>query len=324
MLFWHFANSCVDLKSSYTHCNTVAGAVAGIRTHVAAIVWVSRPALNPPRHKSTLAARQTESDPAPTTLFPLFYFWVVPVRLGPPPLPALTPDRSPPRPPILAHLDPHTSCWVRLDPQSWPALAPDRCPPWPTILTRLDLLWASTQKFQAGIVQYNQFAVDAGTSDTKCRRSCRWDSNPHCCDCLSQPSSTQPNAPQEYSGGEADRVWPGALITNIQEIYSTMNNQINQQAENNEIIIARDINAKLAIDREDCSQPVSRNGKILTNIITDNNLITASLQANHGIWTRVNRQKTSEKSVIDYVLKKNPNSKKYPINDCGWGRIPKS
>ena len=120
-----------------------------------------------------------------------FYFWVVPVCLGPPPLPALTPDRSPPRPPILARLDPRTSCLVRLGPQSWPALAPDRCPPWPTILARLDLLWASTQKFQAGIVQYNQFAVDAGTSDTKCRRSRRWDSNPRRCDCLSQPSSTR-------------------------------------------------------------------------------------------------------------------------------------
>ena len=144
------------------------------------------------------------------TIPPFFYFWVVPVRLGPPPLPALTPDRSPPRPPILARLDPRTSCLVRLGPQSWPALAPDRCPPWPTILARLDLLWASTQKFQAGIVQYNQFAVDAGTSDTKCRRSRRWDSNPRRCDCLSQPSSTQPTAPQEYSGGEADRVWSGA------------------------------------------------------------------------------------------------------------------
>ena len=91
-------------------------------------------------------------------------------------------------------------------------------------------------------------------------------------------------------------------IDKVQEIYSALNNQINQQAENNEIITAGDFNAKLAIDRENCSQPVSRNGKILTNIITDNNLIIASLQANHGIRTRVNRQKTSEKSVIDYVL----------------------
>ena len=123
-------------------------------------------------------------------------------------------------------------CPPCLDPRSWPALTLTLLvlgPPWPsivarlgsrslsalacTILARLDLLWASTQKFQAGIVQYNQFAVDAGTSDTKCRRSRRWDSNPRRCDSLSQPSSTQPTAPQQYSGGKADRVWPGAYHT---------------------------------------------------------------------------------------------------------------
>ena len=136
-------------------------------------------------------------------------------------LSALALHRCPPWPPIVARLDPRS--WpaltltplvlnklVRLGPQPWSALTPDRGLPWPTISARLDLLWVSTQKFQAGIVQYNQFAVDAGTSDTKCRRSRRWDSNPRRCDSLSQPSSTQPTAPQEYSGGEADRVWPGA------------------------------------------------------------------------------------------------------------------
>ena len=40
------------------------------------------------------------------------------------------------------------------------------------------------------------------------RVSLHWDSSPRRCDCLSQPSSTQPAAPQEYSSGEADRVWP--------------------------------------------------------------------------------------------------------------------
>ena len=192
----------------------VAGAVAGIRTDVAAIAWVSRPALNPPRHKSTPAARQTESDPASTTLFPLFYFWVIPVRLGPPPLPALTPDCSPPRPPILARLDPHTPC-------AWSALALNRGPPWLPIVVHLGpRFWPALTCYgrqlrnkKGGIVQYNQFAVDAGTSDTKCRRSHRWDSNPRLGDCLSQPSSTQPSVPQEYSGGEADRVWPSAYHT---------------------------------------------------------------------------------------------------------------
>ena len=54
-------------------------ASTGIRAHAAANIWVSRPpALNPPRRKSTLAVRQTESDPALTTLLPPFYFWVAP------------------------------------------------------------------------------------------------------------------------------------------------------------------------------------------------------------------------------------------------------
>ena len=72
---------------------------------------------------------------------PFFYFWVVPVRLGPPPLPALTPDRSPPRPPILARLDPHTPrAWSALalnrgPSGSWSlsALAHDFGPPWPAM-----------------------------------------------------------------------------------------------------------------------------------------------------------------------------------------------
>ena len=33
------------------------------------------------------------------------------------------------------------------------------------------------------------------------------------CSPIKQPSSTQPTAPQEYSGGEADRVWSGAYHT---------------------------------------------------------------------------------------------------------------
>ena len=46
---------------------SVVWASTGVRTHAARILWVSRPALNPPGHKSIPAARQTESDPALTT-----------------------------------------------------------------------------------------------------------------------------------------------------------------------------------------------------------------------------------------------------------------
>ena len=37
-------------------------------------------------------------------------------------------------------------------------------------------------------------------------------------------------------------------------------------------------------------------------IITDNNMTVANLKADAGIWTRVNRKKSKEKSVIDYIL----------------------
>ena len=70
-----------------------------------------------------------------------------------------------------------------------------------------------------------------------------------------------------------------------------MSNHIGQHAENNEIILAGDFNARFEIDRENCTQTVSINEKILTNIINDNNITPASLKADCGIWTKVNRQK---------------------------------
>ena len=56
-------------------------------------------------------------------------------------------------------------------------------------------------------------------------------------------------------------------IEKVQEIYMALNNQINQQTEENEVIIAGDFNAKLEVNREDCIQIMSRNGKILNDII---------------------------------------------------------
>ena len=117
-------SGCQILRNAY-----VAGAVAGIRSHVAAIVWVSRPALNPPHHKSTPAARQTESDPAPTTLFPLFISeWS---------LSALALHRCPPWHPIVARLDPRSWPALTLTPRAWSALALNRGPPWLPIVVRL-------------------------------------------------------------------------------------------------------------------------------------------------------------------------------------------
>ena len=91
-------------------------------------------------------------------------------------------------------------------------------------------------------------------------------------------------------------------ISKAKEIFTALNNQIAHKAETNKIIIAGDFNAKITINNEECKQSESRNGKLLQNIIEDNNLIVANLKADAGIWTRVNRKNNKKKSVIDYIL----------------------
>ena len=116
----------------WKHSN-VAGAVIGIRTYAAAIVWVSRPALNPPHHKSTRRrGRQSLTRRLPHYP-PPFSSLSGPCLPWPSTAAHLGPDRSPPRPPMLARLDPHTSCLVRLGSRSWSTLAHDFGPPWPAI-----------------------------------------------------------------------------------------------------------------------------------------------------------------------------------------------
>ena len=70
-------------------------------------------------------------------------------------------------------------------------------------------------------------------------------------------------------------------IDKVQKNYTALSNQINQQAENDAIIPEGDVNAKLEIDGENFTQTVSRDGIILTNIISDNNLTPANLKAEY-------------------------------------------
>ena len=68
------------------------------------------------------------------------------------------------------------------------------------------------------------------------------------------------------------------------------------------VILTRDINAKIYIKQENCNQQTSRNGTHLEKLITDTEMIPITLETTRGIWTRQNRQKPDEKSVIDYIL----------------------
>ena len=91
-------------------------------------------------------------------------------------------------------------------------------------------------------------------------------------------------------------------MENAKDSFTALGHQIAPKAQNNEIIIAGDFNAKLQIDSNSCKQHISRNGKLLREIMDNNDLTPANLKSNHGIWTRVNRKNAEEKSVIDYIL----------------------
>ena len=85
-------------------------------------------------------------------------------------------------------------------------------------------------------------------------------------------------------------------------IYQSLENQISLLKENNEVIIGGDFNAKLEINTKEAKQKQSRNGKMLQQLIENTDLITVSTSPDIGIWTRANRKKDTEKSIIDYIL----------------------
>ena len=91
-------------------------------------------------------------------------------------------------------------------------------------------------------------------------------------------------------------------VEKVKEIYNALSHQIHQILDECDIVLAGDFNAKLKISKETCEQAESRNGKILQEMITENNLTPATINADHGIWTRANRKIKNEKSVIDYIM----------------------
>ena len=81
-------------------------------------------------------------------------------------------------------------------------------------------------------------------------------------------------------------------VEKVKEIYNALSHQLHQIQDECDIILAGDFNAKLKISKENCEQAESRNGKILQEMITENNLTPATINADHGIWTRANRKIT--------------------------------
>ncbi len=84
--------------------------------------------------------------------------------------------------------------------------------------------------------------------------------------------------------------------------YQYLETQIKQLRKRGEIIIGGDFNAKLEIKSKLGDQHMSKNGQLLQEIISNNNLDPITTKAEVGHWTRVNRNNPKEKSIIDYIL----------------------
>jgi hypothetical protein len=78
--------------------------------------------------------------------------------------------------------------------------------------------------------------------------------------------------------------------------------QIHRLQQEGEIVVVGDFNAKIEINKGREKQETSRNGKILEELIQNTNMTPVSVTKGKGMWTRVNRNKPTERSVLDYVL----------------------
>ncbi len=91
-------------------------------------------------------------------------------------------------------------------------------------------------------------------------------------------------------------------LEQVKETYSSLGIQIRQLQSRGEVILMGDFNAKIEINNEKAQQTQSRNGKLLQKLMDEHDLTALNKNPEDGIWTRVNRNKIEEKSIIDYIL----------------------
>ena len=85
--------------------------------------------------------------------------------------------------------------------------------------------------------------------------------------------------------------------------FQELTTAINRMQKHSSVIILGDLNAKLEITKNQCTQKVSRNGTLLQECIKQTNTTVINSKKNHqGTWTRVNRKNSEEKSIINYVI----------------------
>ena len=89
----------------------------------------------------------------------------------------------------------------------------------------------------------------------------------------------------------------------VQAEYEHITKTIEKYQRNHNVILMGDFNAKLKIDKEECTQHQSRNGRFLRNMIKTLDLtIVNKLPEHKGTWTRINTKNQLQRSVIDYII----------------------
>ena len=101
--------------------------------------------------------------------------------------------------------------------------------------------------------------------------------------------------------GPQEKTEKDCVYREYQEIGSTIL-RLKQQGE---VILLGDFNAKLEVNTPTVTQKESRNGELLQTMLNNNNLDVPSINQETAQWTRINRNKESEKSIIDYVITTN-------------------
>ena len=110
----------------------------------------------------------------------------------------------------------------------------------------------------------------------------------------------------------------------VERQYSQIETQIHRLQKLGGVIIGGDFNSKMEINRHGINQKESRNGQMLSKMIEKTHMTPINLKSEVGIWTRVNRNNTEEKSVIDYIMvcpRVNPHVKATEVDEKGTLRL---
>ena len=105
-----------------------------------------------------------------------------------------------------------------------------------------------------------------------------------------------------------------APIEEVERQFQTITTHILTLKQKGKVILTGDMNAKIKInktnyDGKQISQETSRNGKLLEKMLKDTKTKAISTESKTGLWTRINTKNQNEKSIIDYIIIPDEDSK---------------